>query len=418
MRSLLTFVVLLLSALLALPAGAIRISTSAALVELLAHAQGGERIELAPGNYGRLELTQYVKFNVAFAAPITITSADSAHPAEFTYLAIRQAKNLIFDGIGFTYHFQPGQTVEYPPFAVQDSQHIAFRACTFTGDVAVGETSVDNGFATGIGLSIRASADVTVEHNDISRFYRGLVLRDSDRVTVTANNVHDIRSDGMDFAADQSLRIIGNRIHAFRKSVLSKDHADLIQFWTRGTTRPSTDVEISSNILNAEGRGFTQTIFIRNEEVDEGRSGRAMYYRNLTIADNVIINAQIHGIHVGEADGLMIRNNTLIHDAASDGALRNPPLWRPRIEVSEKDDNVTITGNAAILITGPEKRPDWHVAGNVIIQDTDPKAPGYYDRVFLAPHTGSPDDITRFTYRPGGPLDGVHVGAPLLLPQP
>ena len=418
MRALMSLAALLLPALLAAPAGAIRISTPDALVELLAHAQGGEHIELAPGNYGRLLLTEYVKFNVAFAAPITIVSADPAHPAEFSGLSIRQAKNLTFDRVRFTYNFQPGQTVEYPPFEVQDSQHIAIRNCTFAGDFASGETSVDNGFATGIGLSIRTAADVTIEHNDISRFYRGLVVRDSDRVRVAGNNVHDIRSDGMDFAADQSLRITGNRIHAFRKSVLSKDHADLIQFWTRGTTRPSTDVEISGNILNAEGRGFTQTIFIRNEEVDEGGAGRAMYYRNLTIADNVIINAHIHGIHVGEADGVTIRNNTLIHDAASDGPLQNPPLWRPRIEVSEKDDNVTITGNAAMLITGPEKRPDWHVAGNVTIQDTDPKAPGFYDRVFLAPRTGNPADITRFTYRPGGPLDGVHAGAPLLLPQP
>jgi hypothetical protein len=418
MRALPTLATLLLPALFASAANAIRISTSAALVELLAHAQGGEHFELAPGNYGRLDLTQYVGFNVAFAAPITIISTDPAHPAEFTGLAIRQAKNVAFDGIRFTYHFQPGQTVEYPPFAVQDSQQITFRNCTFTGDLASGETSVDNGFATGIGLSIRASADVTVEQNDINRFYRGLIVRDSDRVRVLGNNVHDMRSDGMDFAGDQSLRIVGNRIHAFRKSVLSKDHADLIQFWTRGTTRPGTDVEIRANILNAEGRGFTQTIFIRNEEVDEGRAGRAMYYRNLTIADNVIINAHIHGIHVGEADGVTIRNNTLIHDAASDGPMQNPPLWRPRIEVSEKDDNVTITGNASILITGPEKRPDWHVTGNVTIQDTDPKAAGFYDRVFLAPHTGNPADITRFTYRPGGPLDGIHAGTPLLVSPP
>lgn len=408
----------LLSALVAAPAGAIPISSPSALVDLLAHAKGGEHVELAPGSYGPLHLTQYVKFNVAFAAPITITSADPAHPAEFTGLAIRDAKNISFDGVRFTYAFQPGQTVEFPPFEVQHSQNIAFHNCTFTGDLATGATFVDNGFATGIGLSIRTSADVTIEKNDVSRFYRGIVVRDSDRVRVVGNDVHDLRSDGMDFAADQSLAITGNRIHAFEKSVLSKDHADLIQFWTQGTTRPTTDVEITGNILNAEGRGFTQTIFIRNEEVDEGRAGRAMYYRNLTIADNVIINAQIHGIHIGEADGVSIRNNTLIHDAASDGPQQNPQLWRPRIEVSEKDDNVTITGNAAIRITGPEKRPDWKVTGNVTIQDTDPAAPGYYDRVFLAPHTGNPADITRFTYRPGGPLDGIHAGTPLLRPRP
>lgn len=418
MRLILALAILLVPGLLAAPVLAIPISTAAALTEFLARAKGGEHIELAPGNYGPLLLTQYVKFNVAFAAPVTITSADPAHPAEFDRLAIRHATNIAFDGIRFAYHFQPGQTVEYPAFEVQDSGHIAFRNCTFVGDLATSKAIADNGFSTGIGLSVRSSSDVTITHNDISRFYRGIVVRDSDRVRIADNDLHDLRSDGMDFAADQTLSITGNRIHAFAKSVLSVDHPDMIQFWTQGTKRPSTDVVIKGNILNAEGRGFTQSIFIRNEEVDEGRAGRAMYYRNLTIADNVIINAHMHGIRVGEAVGVTIRNNTLIHDPASDGPQRNPPLWRPRIEVSEKDDDVAITGNAAILITGPEKRPDWNVVGNVVIQDTDPSAAGFYDRIFLAPHTGRPADITRFHYRPGGPLDGVHAGTPLLRLQP
>lgn len=404
----------LLLGLLALPALAQTVSTPAELVAALAQARGGEQISLAPGDYGRLELTQYQRFAVSFPAPVTLRSADPAQPARFTGMALSTAGNLVLEGLDFTAAYRPGDSLEATPFRVIDSHAIIFRNDRFTGALATVGKPEDIGLPTAIGLQIRSSADVTVQGTRLQRFYRGLMVVQSDRVAVTGNEVVGCRSDGMDFAADQGLTITGNRIHAFRKETGTYDHPDMIQFWTRGTHRPSTDVVIRGNYLLAEGRGFTQSIFIRNEEVDEGRAGAEMYYRNLTIADNVIVNAHIHGITVGEADGLTIRNNTLIHDAASDGPQANPPLWRPRIEVKPGDRNVTLVGNAAAAITSPAGQPDWRVTGNVIIQDTDPSRPGFYDTVFLAPRAGRADDLSRWFYRPGGPLDGRHAGTPLL----
>ncbi len=397
-----------------LPAAAQTVSTPAELVTALQQARGGEQISLAPGDYGRLELTQYQRFAVSFPSPVTLRSADPARPARFSGMALSTAGNLVLEGLDFTAAYRPGDSLEATPFRVIDSHAITFRNNRFTGALATAGKPEDIGLPTAIGLQIRSSADITVDGNRIARFYRGLMVVQSDRVAITENEVVGCRSDGMDFAADQGLTITGNRIHAFRKETGTYDHPDMIQFWTRGTHRPTTDVVIRGNFLLAEGHGFTQSIFIRNEEVDEGRAGAGMYYRNLTIADNVIVNAHIHGITVGEADGLTIRNNTLIHDAASDGRRVNPPLWRPRIEVKATNRNVTLTGNAAAAVTGPAGQPDWQVAGNVIIQDTDPGRPGYYDTVFLSPRAGRADDLGRWVYRPGGPLDGLTAGSPLL----
>ena len=56
---------------------------------------------------------------------------------------------------------------------------------------------------------------------------------------------------------------------------------------------------------------------MRNEMVDTGGAGDEMFYRNITIEDNVIYNAQVHGITVGETHGLTIKNNTILRNQAS-----------------------------------------------------------------------------------------------------
>ena len=67
----------------------------------------------------------------------------------------------------------------------------------------------------------------------------------------------------------------------------------MIQFWTSGTTSPSTNIVIRGNILDSGDGGWTQSIFMRNEMVDTGGAGDAMFYQNILIEDNVIYNAFI-----------------------------------------------------------------------------------------------------------------------------
>ena len=90
----------------------------------------------------------------------------------------------------------------------------------------------------------------------------------------------------------------------------------MIQFWTSGTTSPSTNITIRGNILNSGAGDWTRSIFMRNEMVDLGLAGDEMFYQNILIENNVIYNAHAHGITVGETDGLTIRNNTILYNPA------------------------------------------------------------------------------------------------------
>ena len=70
-----------------------------------------------------------------------------------------------------------------------------------------------------------------------------------------------------------------------------------------------------------------------------------MFYRNIAITGNVIINSHLHGITVAETKDLTIADNTLIRNRLTDGNTDNPPLWTPQINVSERAENVSILRN-------------------------------------------------------------------------
>lgn len=385
----------------------IAVATPQDLIAALTQAPAGEVLALAPGDYGALKVTQATRGG----KPLTLRSADPGHPARLSTLLIDGAANLTLDGIVFDYSFQPGDPLWATPFSVQGAHNVVIRNSVFDGDVARGMTEVDNGFGTGIGLIVNESDAVTLSGNRFTTFLRGMAVSDSDHVTVIGNEITAIRSDGMDFSAVQSLLVAENTLHDFKASRQSDDHADMIQFWTTGTTRPSTDVVIRDNVLNSGNGSYTQSIFMGNELVREGKAGRELYYRNVTISGNVIINSHLHGITVGETEGLTIRRNTVIHNRRTDGDEPNPPLWTPRINISEKADKVTVEGNATPMVDGAQHRPDWILRDNVLIQDTNPAAPNYYDKVFVDALTGDPATLAPFAYLPGGPVDGVTVGA-------
>ena len=227
---------------------------------------------------------------------------------------------------------------------------------------------------------------------------------------IIGNEIHGLRSDGLNFAQVEGVVIEENKIHDFNRSLKSADHADMIQFWTNQTNAPSRDITIRNNILNSGAGLYTQSILMRNDQVDRGLAGDEMYYQNVRIEGNVISNAHLHGITVGETDGLTIVNNTVIRNARSQGKADNPALWTPQIRISEAARNVEIARNVTAKIVGPRDQPDWRVEDNIIVQDAARMRPGHYRTVF----DGDPADLSSLRYLPGGPLDGAGIGAPRL----
>ena len=140
-----------------------------------------------------------------------------------------------------------------------------------------------------------------------------------------------------------------------------------------------------------------------------------MFYRNITIEDNVIYNAHVHGITVGETHGLTIKNNTILRNqAAGDDKL----VHVPRINLSEKSTDVVVENNLIAMagnpkLTLPAKTNATWIKNNLLVQRDRPGESNYYGRLFvnaLADGEATLDDLRGM---PGGLIEQMGVGARL-----
>lgn len=386
----------------------IAVATITELGQALGDALPGTEIVLAPGDYGPLLLRGG---GGTSDTPLLIRSEHPDNPARFDAMNLRGVQHLVLQDLRFDYVFANDDDADLRPFQVIDCADIAIRGSLFDGDLGPEIAESADRLPTAFGLSVRNTQGFELSASEIRLFLRGAVFAQSSDLTLRDNVLHSIRSDGLDFVAVQRVQIERNTIRDFLRSPDLIDHSDMIQFWTAGAQTPSTDIVIRDNVLNSGMGLFTQSIFMRNEAVDRGEAGPEMFYRNVVIEENVIINAHLHGISIGQTDGLTIRNNTVVRNALSSGPEANPNLWTPQIRVAEASRNVQILRNAVARITGQNGQPDWTVADNLIIQDQRPNEPGYYDDVFMAARLSDPRALSSFVYAPGGPLDGTGIGA-------
>jgi len=396
------------------------VSNAAELESALAAATGGETILLAAGNYGTLQLINgRTKFDVTHSAeaPVTIRSADADNPAVFTGLDLRSTSGFSFENLTFDYTYKPTDKIWTDSFSVSKSSDITIRGCTFDGDVAVNRNAIDDGLGFGIGFSAIGCTNLVFEDNTIYTFHRGARFDNCDNTVVRGNDVHSMRMDGMTFAQMQGVLIEDNHLHDFKRSLSSADHADMIQFWTNGTTRPSTDIVIRHNTLDIGAGDYTQSIFMRNDLVDRGLAGIEMFYRNVLIEENTIYNDHTHGITVGEATGLIIRNNSVLH---ANGVTEGPTgsVSVPKISVKPLSTGVVIENNISAAISGsdPATRPvGWIYSNNLLAQDTDHSAPNHYSDLFLSTSLTITDSENSFLALPGGMIETMGVGTGALL---
>jgi hypothetical protein len=382
----------------------------ATLAQAIAAATAGGTLLLEGGDYGAVR----IEGDWSAGSPLVLRSANPANPARIGELAIYQARNVALEQLVLKYRFAAGEPSYFRPFRIRDSQDITLQSCLIDGDLAGPDADVAEGYATGFGLSIRTCRRIRVLGNEIRRFGRGMICDDVQGLIVQSNNVHSLRSDGMNYVAVQDVAIEGNHIHDFDRDIDSSDHADMIQFWTNRAVGPTRNVRIRGNLLNAGRGGWTQSIFMRNEMVDTGEAGFEMYYRNVEVSNNVILNAHLHGVMVGETRGLVISNNTMVRNAAALGQTDPPPpspLWLPQIRVNPVAQDVVIARNVTAGVMGYEGQSDWQVRENVIVQDTGRGLPGFYGTVFDRTALIDPTQPASFAARPGGPLDGTGIGA-------
>lgn len=386
------------------------------LTSALSKAAAGDVLLLAPGDHDALRLSGV--FGTP-DRPVILRSADPANPARFSSLDLNAAEHLAFEDLVFDYRFAPGDNPgKLRPFQMQKSKGIRFRRVLFDGDRAQGTNSAADGFGAAFGLSLRWVRDIQIENVTFRTFYRGMVTSQSQGIILRDSDFYGMRSDGADFAEVRDLLIEGNHFHNFEHAPDSGDHPDMIQFWTASTKTPSVNITIRNNVLNAGMGYWTQSLFMRNELVDRGQAGREMFYRNVDISGNVIINRHIHGITVGASDGLTIRHNTLIRSATARGMeQKGDGVSTPSIRVVTASEKVTIQGNLVGSIAGTEKRPDWKVSDNLAIDARTRGSALFYGRVFLSALQATSGDLGHYAYRRDGEVFQTGFGSPLLHPD-
>ena len=393
----------------------ITVSSSTELMAALATGTAGTTILLGSGNYGDLNLSSASQPWSQFAGEMTIKSADAAHPATFSSVSLTGVQNLTFDGVKFDYVAAAGGVDWVRGVAITGSDHISIKNSKFDGDLAHGVGETLDGYGSGFGLYVERSSNVTIENNEFFNWGRAGVFTGVDNFIVKGNDVHDIRSDGFDFANVNNVLIEDNYIHDFRTAPGSGDHPDMIQFWTAGTSSPSTNIMISDNFLDSGAGQWTQSIFMDNELIDQGIAGQEMYYKNVTIENNVIYNAHIHGITVGETIGLTINNNTILQNPASapDAA---DLLWVPSIHIKDASQNVLIANNILPQTYNPQLTTPTDqrtLEGNIWVQSNDPHAANYVGDLFVNALAGAHATLADLKAVPGGIIDQTNVGASL-----
>lgn len=371
------------------------VSNSEELMNALGSATGGDTIELAGGEYGALTLNHQTSFDFTYDSPVTIVSADTENPAAFASMNIVGASNITFDNIDFDYQYKEGDPLWAKPFLISESNNITIRNSVFDGDVASGTGTSADGYGTGFGLGVRASSDVTIDNTEFKSWWKGMSIGLSEDITITNNDIHDIRSDGVNFGQVQSVLFEGNYIHDFRVNQESGDHADMIQVMAGAHAEATTaDLTIRGNILDIGDGDVTQMIFMGNNKYSWTQDS-AWLYQNITVEDNLIRGSHQHGIAVGQTDGVIIRNNTLLDSEHPDAR------FAPIITTNESL-NVLVEGNVQVGSFSDNPDPTWTIQNNLSLQNDSPELAGYYKDQFIA--SSMNDGAGAFVLDPDGEL--------------
>lgn len=360
----------------------IYVDNTAALNAAIKSAKDGDVIKLAPGLYEGLS----VKGGVSFQTSLTITSADPSKPAVLTDFRLVNVTGLTFRDL----EFAASSSVEtkgdaHWAFSFVNARNIHFDKVYVHGSLD-GDPSNDVQ-----GINIRRGSNITVTDCEFEQLERGMAIGSVDHIRIERNYIHDLRSDGMDFAEVSFVEVRANVFTNFRP--IGKDHPDAIQFWTSGTKEISHDILVTGNaILRGDG-GYTQGIFFRDQT-------KEMPFERVTISDNLLVNTGYNAIRVNGVKDLALTNNTLVSAAgenktwlrisSGDGVIAHGN----RGAIIDFDDNVinlTTRNNTITRVVSDlgvaatkdwlEAHPDMAARVSVHVLKTPPSTVSYNDPV-------------------------------------
>jgi len=385
------------------------VSGQDSLAEILPRLAVGDEVLLKASASGyEITVSPYV---LAGLSGVRFTSYDADDPATIVSLKLNGASDLEFDGLAFGTELLAKDRADTPrDINISNCENITIRNCVMEGgaDTAVLVGGTDDK-AADLGI-IRYTDGFIFENNIVSKYFFGIACLETTNIQISGNEFLNLQADPMRLGGVRDVTITDNYVHDLLGSDSSVNHMDMIQFWSSNTVIRNENITISNNILSSNGGAGAQGIFMRNEQVDTGLDDSlGRYYKNITIADNVIYGSAPQGIAVGESIGLTIARNTLIFDPES-GVLTpsGPKAYPPRIRVSADAQDVTIVGNVASGVTGPNGAV---ISGNLEISYDDRNEPTFVDKLFINAESGGNVSLDGLRALPGGLADALGVGA-------
>lgn len=385
------------------------VSNTSELYEALDKVSAGDVVELAPGDYGDVDI-----LNLSFSSEVVLTSADKDNPAVFNSINASNISNVTFDGLMFD--FVPDEnTLEWDSaLKVTNSSQITVRNSTFEGGDAVAGIPSDSepgsqgasgimGEPIGRGMTIGWSSDIIIENNDVSHFTKGIVLNDVADLTVSQNEIHDLRSSPLTGSVNSNIIIEENYFHDFYPWSLGGqgDHGDYVHLWTVADQDvPVSDITIRNNFFS-EGDGESLLgIYLDDNTNDVG-------FENVLIEGNLIHLGDSQAIRLEDVNGGEVVRNSLLQ---SSGEANDAP----GIGLHDSS-NLTISDNIMSSDISGISAEDMAAAGisesnNLIVQYDDPQGENYFGDMFVnSSIPGAP--LSGLRAIPGSAADGV--GSPL-----
>ncbi|MGB3406088.1 MAG: right-handed parallel beta-helix repeat-containing protein [Jannaschia sp.] len=383
--------------------------TPETLDEILAQSRPGDDIALAPGSYDHVVLREIGGGD----APVTLRSANPADAALIHRLTVIDGRNIALRDLHLSHVSEDGEFDGARPFRIIGTREIDLQRIRITGALVDGREGA--ALPVGNGLIVTDAQTVRLRDSTLSLLARGVTVTRSEDVMIDGNTLHSLRTGGMMFRQVTGVTIEGNTIRDFIGPDDSTDLATMIQFSTTDTTAPSRGIVIRDNLLSSGTGKWSQSIAMNNQVIDQNLAGPDMFYRDVAIEENLIINAHLNGIAVGATDGLLISRNTVVQNAVSGGWRDDPDLWTPQIKVADLSRDVIVLANVAHVVPTVRWQSDWVVAGNLLVQNRFATESNHYDTVFTSVSPTRPARPADFVARTGGALYGREIGAPRLI---
>lgn len=322
-------------------------------------ARGGERIRLAPGDYGPLEIAER-----RFEPTLTLIAAER-HAARFTLVRLEDVHGLRLENLRVA---NPDNGARFGGLfsILQGSSKIEVVGNRIHGPI-------DDFYDGWYGIYGRDSVELTVSNNFIHDVRNGGVFFNVHESYISENVFEDLGEDSLKFGGNKGL-VIENNTGARRVFPQPGAHLDFIQFQGSGER-----IVLRGNIHLPELRPNTQGLFLSDAE-----------FHDVTIEQNIIYTGMLRGVTVSAGSNIVVRNNTL---------LNIPGLVHRGTFILVPDDAVVERN-----IVSHEKNGRAE-GSNIVAQYTQEDAPYYYGDMFTNAEVGLGVELQDLKPVPGGLAD-------------